>query len=128
VRIICATIALHGINKPNVRDHPPRLREHRGLYQETGARVATPADDCCALQRGRRFETNHFHEEISDDHEREVARNGVEMGHLHASYALAGVTPPTTCVPYAAQACGGMSLAAVIPCTINFVAYQPELP
>jgi ATP-dependent DNA helicase RecQ len=81
-RIICATVAFGmGINKPNVRwvihhDLPKNLE---GYYQETGraGRDGLPGDCLLLFSAGDVSKQTHFLDEITDDHERQLAR-----GHL----------------------------------------------
>jgi ATP-dependent DNA helicase RecQ len=81
-RIICATVAFGmGINKPNVRwvihhDLPKNLE---GYYQETGraGRDGLPGDCLLLFSAGDVAKQTHFLDEITDDHERQLAR-----GHL----------------------------------------------
>src|SRR5688572_8923693 len=78
-RIICATIAFGmGINKPNVRwiiyhDLPKNIE---GYYQETGraGRDGLPGDCLLLFSAGDIAKQIHFLDEITDEHEREVAR------------------------------------------------------
>ena len=78
-RIICATIAFGmGINKPNVRwiIHHDLPKNIEGYYQETGraGRDGLPADCLLLFSPGDVAKQTHFLDEITSDHEREVAR------------------------------------------------------
>jgi ATP-dependent DNA helicase RecQ len=78
-RIICATIAFGmGINKPNVRwvIHHDLPKNIEGYYQETGraGRDGLPADCLLLFSAGDIAKQTHFLDEITNDHEREVAR------------------------------------------------------
>ena len=79
VKIVCATIAFGmGINKPNVRwvIHYDLPKNIEGYYQETGraGRDSLPAD-CLLLFSGSDVaKQTHFIEEMTDEHERNVAR------------------------------------------------------
>jgi ATP-dependent DNA helicase RecQ len=78
-KIICATIAFGmGINKPNVRwvIHHDLPKNIEGYYQETGraGRDGLPADCLLLFSGGDAAKQTHFIEEISDDHEKQVAR------------------------------------------------------
>jgi ATP-dependent DNA helicase RecQ len=79
VRIICATIAFGmGINKPNVRwiIHHDLPKNIEGYYQETGraGRDGLPADCLLLFSAGDVAKQTHFLDEVTDEHEREVAR------------------------------------------------------
>ncbi len=79
-KIICATIAFGmGINKPNVRwvIHHDLPKNIEGYYQETGraGRDGLPADCLLLFSGGDAAKQTHFIEEITDDHEKQVARN-----------------------------------------------------
>ena len=78
-RIICATIAFGmGINKPNVRwvVHYDLPKNIEGYYQETGraGRDGLPADCLLLFSGGDAAKQTHFIEEITDEHEKSVAR------------------------------------------------------
>jgi ATP-dependent DNA helicase RecQ len=78
-RIICATIAFGmGINKPNVRwvIHHDLPKNIEGYYQETGraGRDGLPSDCLLLFSAGDIAKQTHFLDEITNDHEREVAR------------------------------------------------------
>ncbi len=80
VNIICATIAFGmGINKPNVRwvvhhDLPKNIESY---YQETGraGRDGLPADCLLLFSAGDAAKQSHFIDDITDEHERNVARS-----------------------------------------------------
>lgn len=79
-KIICATIAFGmGINKPNVRwvIHHDLPKNIEGYYQETGraGRDGLPADCLLLFSGGDAAKQTHFIEEISDEHEQQVARS-----------------------------------------------------
>ncbi len=79
VRIICATIAFGmGINKPNVRwvIHHDLPKNIEGYYQETGraGRDSLPADCLLLFSGGDAAKQTHFIDEMTDEHERNVAR------------------------------------------------------
>jgi ATP-dependent DNA helicase RecQ len=81
-RIICATVAFGmGINKPNVRwvIHHDLPKNIEGYYQETGraGRDGLPGDCLLLFSAGDVAKQTHFLDEITDDHERQLAR-----GHL----------------------------------------------
>ncbi len=78
-RIICATIAFGmGINKPNVRwiIHHDLPKNIEGYYQETGraGRDGLPGDCLLLFSAGDIAKQNHFLDEITDEHEQQVAR------------------------------------------------------
>ncbi len=83
-RIICATIAFGmGINKPNVRwvihhDLPKNLE---GYYQETGraGRDGLPADCLLLFSGGDAAKQTHFIEQVTDEHERDLARRQLRL-------------------------------------------------
>ncbi len=79
VKIICATIAFGmGINKPNVRwvIHHDLPKNIEGYYQETGraGRDSLPGDCLLLFSGGDAAKQTHFIEEITDEHEKNVAR------------------------------------------------------
>ena len=78
-KIICATIAFGmGINKPNVRwvIHHDLPKNIEGYYQETGraGRDGLPGDCLLLFSGGDAAKQTHFIEEITDEHEKQVAR------------------------------------------------------
>ena len=78
-RIICATIAFGmGINKPNVRwiIHHDLPKNIEGYYQETGraGRDGLPGDCLLLFSAGDIAKQTHFLDEITNEHERSVAR------------------------------------------------------
>jgi len=78
-KIICATIAFGmGINKPNVRwvIHYDLPKNIEGYYQETGraGRDGLPSDCLLLFSGGDAAKQTHFIEEMTDEHERQVAR------------------------------------------------------
>ena len=78
-RIICATIAFGmGINKPNVRwvIHHDLPKNIEGYYQETGraGRDGLPGDCLLLFSAGDIAKQNHFLDEITNEHEQQVAR------------------------------------------------------
>ncbi|MEX1118476.1 MAG: DNA helicase RecQ [Terrimicrobiaceae bacterium] len=80
VPIICATIAFGmGINKPNVRwiIHHDLPKNMEGYYQETGraGRDGLPSDCLLLFSAGDAAKQTHFIDEISDEDERQAARD-----------------------------------------------------
>jgi len=78
-RIICATIAFGmGINKPNVRwiIHHDLPKNIEGYYQETGraGRDGLPGDCLLLFSAGDIAKQTHFLDEITDEHEQQIAR------------------------------------------------------
>jgi ATP-dependent DNA helicase RecQ len=78
-RIMSATIAFGmGINKPNVRwiIHHDLPKNIEGYYQETGraGRDGLPGDCLLLFSAGDIAKQTHFLDEITDEHERSVAR------------------------------------------------------
>lgn len=83
-RIICATIAFGmGINKPNVRwvIHHDLPKNIEGYYQETGraGRDGLPSDCLLLFSGGDAAKQTHFIDEITDEHEKAVARNQLRV-------------------------------------------------
>jgi len=79
VRVICATIAFGmGINKPNVRFvvHYDLPKNVEGFYQETGraGRDGLPSECLLLFTSGDAVKYSKFIDEISNEHERNIAR------------------------------------------------------
>lgn len=79
VRVICATIAFGmGINKPNVRFvvHYDLPKNVEGFYQETGraGRDGLPSECLLLFSAGDAVKYSRFIDEISNEHERTIAR------------------------------------------------------
>jgi ATP-dependent DNA helicase RecQ len=84
VRIICATIAFGmGINKPNVRwvIHCDLPKNIEGYYQETGRAGRDGLPGACLLlfSAGDAAKQTHFIDEMTDEHERTVARTQLRL-------------------------------------------------
>src|SRR5437762_708958 len=79
VQVICATIAFGmGINKPNVRFvvHYDMPKNIEGFYQETGraGRDGLPSECLLLFSAGDAVKYSRFIDEISNEHERKIAR------------------------------------------------------
>jgi ATP-dependent DNA helicase RecQ len=79
VTVVCATIAFGmGINKPNVRFvvHYDLPKNVEGFYQETGraGRDGLPSECLLLFSAGDAVKYSKFIDEVSDEHERQIAR------------------------------------------------------
>ncbi|MBX3738060.1 MAG: DNA helicase RecQ [Candidatus Didemnitutus sp.] len=92
-KIICATIAFGmGINKPNVRwvIHHDLPKNIEGYYQETGraGRDSLPSDCLLLFSGGDAAKQTHFIDEMTDEHEKTVARNQLRLMMHYAESAV----------------------------------------
>lgn len=83
VRVICATIAFGmGINKPNVRFvvHYDLPKNIEGFYQETGraGRDGLPSECLLLFSSGDAVKYSRFIDELSNEHERKIARRQLQ--------------------------------------------------